>query len=314
MHKPTSEKQVHGTESGFPWSTIGALAKALSLDSLASMAAGDHFYAQGVSKLFVEEIIEAATLVNYGQEVWSIHGVGGSVSLAASGSVGVDGGNYQIFENFVGSCDQLRMRLGVHGDVTGLARFRTAQEALQAGIINGTDMHLQRWGKQESQTEQLSSPNRTTKWWAGTRSGYGDLFDAVFVAAPWHASGITLLNTDKVIPTTPYVRLHVTLVVTSAPQPNPAYFGRGEKDVVPTSILTSHASLRKAEEEERKRRQDRERGKRPLRSADRSYESRAAKGDRFRAFWPWGGGGGDEKRGPRLDVSASAAADAWFVA
>jgi hypothetical protein len=82
------------------------------------------------------------------------------------------------------------------------------------------------------------------KWWVGTRSGAGALYDRVLVATPWHNAGITLMNTHATIPTPPYVHLHVTLLVTNASQPNPRYFGRGDQDVVPTSVLTSHEALR----------------------------------------------------------------------
>ncbi|PWN36762.1 uncharacterized protein FA14DRAFT_140693 [Meira miltonrushii] len=238
MHKSKDEKKAtdtnnssSNTESGYPWRTIEDLAKAMSFDQMVARSAGDYFYLQSVSKLFIEEIIEAATLVNYGQEVYSIHGLGGSVSLAASGATGVVGGNYKIFESMLGHCEALHLRLGIHGEVTGLAKFKTLTEA-----------------------------GSTTKWWLGTKSGYGGLFDAVFIAAPWHSADITLLNTNAVIPTPRYVHLHVTLVITKADQPNPAYFGRGEKDVIPNSILTSHASVRKAEEEEEKKKKRKEDG------------------------------------------------------
>jgi prenylcysteine oxidase/farnesylcysteine lyase len=123
------------TASGFPWSSIESLAKSMSLDDLAAQDAGNYFYSQGVAKLFSEEMIEAATLVNYGQEIYSIHGVGGGVSLAASGAVGVTGGNYRIFEEFLGRCDNLKLRLGIHGEVTGLARFKTFDDLIEKANV-----------------------------------------------------------------------------------------------------------------------------------------------------------------------------------
>lgn len=275
----TQEKGKQETSSGFPWPSIEKLAKAMELDDLAARDAGGYFYEQGVAKLFIEEMIEAATLVNYGQEIYSIHGVGGGVSLAASGAVGVTGGNYRIFEEFLARCENLKLRLGIHGEVTGLARFKTAEEAVQAGKMS----------KREALAAGLAegkSPT-TTKWWLGTKSGYGDLFDAVFVAVPWHSSGITLMNTEAVIPAYDYVRLHVTILVTTAKQPSPAYFGRGDGDSIPTEILTSHVSLRKAEEQRRK---------------DEKKARAGGKQAHSRGWWP--GSGDDEKRGPRLEVGA----------
>lgn len=273
MHKQSN--QSNQTESGFPWDTVKKMARSLSLDSLAGINAGDHFYQSGVSKLFVEEIIEAATLVNYGQEIYSIHGVGGSVSLAASGAAGVDGGNFRIFEKLLSSCRALRLRLGVHGEVTGLARFQTARSAVKAGKLSEQEA-IEQGFLQHDDPSQLTEAGLTTKWWLGTKSGFGSLYDVVFLAAPWHSSGITLLNTEATIPSVSYVRLHVTIVVTTAPQPNPAYFGRGEKDSVPTSILTSHVALRKSDEK-------------PKNSKNSSVWT----------SWPWGN---DTKHGPLLEV------------
>jgi prenylcysteine oxidase/farnesylcysteine lyase len=251
----------------------------MDLDDLAAQTAGDYFYSQGIGKLFVEEIIEGATLVNYGQEIYSIHGVGGGVSLAASGAVGITKGNYHIFEELLAKCDNLKLRLGEHGEVTGLARFKTYEEAIQAGKLSKEDA-TSRGYMQEDQMQRSA-----TKWWLGTKSGYGELYDAVFVAAPWHSSGITLINTQAVIPLYDFVHLHVTILVTSAKQPNPGYFGRGSGDSIPTSILTSHVSLRKAEEQRRKDEKKRQAGKKV-----------ASK----RGWWP--GGNGETARGPHLEV------------
>jgi len=287
LHK-TKEEGSKETSSGFPWSSIQDLAKAMELDDLAAQNAGDYYYSQGVGKLFTEEIIEAATLVNYGQEIYSIHGVGGGVSLAASGAVGITGGNYLIFEEFLGRCDNLKLRLGVHGEVTGLARFKTVEDAIQAGKLSREEAtsrgHLNR-----TITTNEEKSGLTTKWWLGTKSGYGDLFDAVFIAVPWHSSGITLMNTQSVIPIYDYVHLHVTILVTTAKQPDPTYFGRGKGDSIPTSILTSHISIRKAEEQRKKDEKKKEEG---------GGQKKAGK----RGWWP--GKGDGAAKGPLLEFNS----------
>jgi prenylcysteine oxidase/farnesylcysteine lyase len=116
------------------------------------------------------------------------------------------------------------------------------------------------------------------------------LFDAVFIAAPWHSSGITLMNTRSVIPAYDFVHLHVTILVTTAKHPNPIYFGRGKGDSIPTNILTSHASIRKAEE---KRRKAGEKGDEPKEKARTSW-------------WP-GKKRQDANRVPHLEVSRDSA-------
>ncbi|KAF8758479.1 FAD NAD-P-binding protein [Rhizoctonia solani] len=50
----------------------------------------------GVSPLFTHELIEAATRVNYGQNVDDIHALEGMVSMAANGAHSVAGGNWQV--------------------------------------------------------------------------------------------------------------------------------------------------------------------------------------------------------------------------
>lgn len=306
MHRTGHDAQR--TESGYPWSSIEDLARAMKLDDVAAQSAGDYFYGSGVSKLFIEEIIEAATLVNYGQEIYSIHGVGGSVSLAASGATGVVGGNYQIFESMIGHSEALKLRMGSHGEVTGLARFRTVQDAIDAGKVDTRDALAA--GLMDEQTGEMTSSGQTTKWWLGTKSGYGGLFDAVFIAAPWHSAEITLLNTHAVIPAPPYVRLHVTIVITKSDQPDPAYFGRGEKDKIPTEVLTSHISVRKEKEEEEKKKERKDRG--GEKDGGDDGDDDGVRKNRTARWWPWGGD--DKKRGPHLEVSYVAMTlQCWYL-
>lgn len=277
LHQPTENNKTVG---GFPWATIEDLAKSMELNDLAAVNAGDYFYGQGIAKLFAEEMIEAATLVNYGQEIYSIHGVGGGVSLAASGAVGVSGGNYQLFEEFLGKCDNLKLRMGEHGEVTGLARFKTMSEVIESGKMSEDELLARGYFVNSSQSQD-NVDGRLTKWWLGTKSGYGDLFDAVFIAVPWHSSGISLLNTHSVIPTYDYVGLHVTILVTTANQPDPSYFGRGKSDAIPNTILTSHIALRKAAELEKSK------------QGEKLVEQEPE-------MWP--GGGSKEEKGPVLEV------------
>lgn len=49
----SAEASDNKTSSGFPWPSIEEVAKAMELRGLANVDAGDYFYEQGVSKLFV---------------------------------------------------------------------------------------------------------------------------------------------------------------------------------------------------------------------------------------------------------------------
>ena len=60
---------------------------------------------------------------------------------------------------------------------------------------------------------------------------------------------VSLICSLQTIPTPDYVHLHVTLLVTNASHPAPAYFGRGKADDVPTTILTSASAVRRASQD-----------------------------------------------------------------
>ncbi|CDU22220.1 related to Prenylcysteine oxidase precursor [Sporisorium scitamineum] len=219
-----------GTVSGYPWSTVEDLAAAVNATSLVETTGMQFFKDRRVSELFIEEMVEAATRVNYAQDTDKIHGFGALVSLAASGATGVKQGNYRIFEEFARRSGA-RVLTGVEGQVTGIVRFDSVVQKRRSQFALGDEQ-----GEKQKQTQ----------WYIGTKSGEGELYDAVIIATPWHNADITLLNTPQRVKSKPYVNLHVTLLTTSRASPRPEYFGLGEQDVVPTTILTSSESVRRA--------------------------------------------------------------------
>lgn len=68
----------------------------------------------------------------------------------------------------------------------------------------------------------------------------------MILAAPYHLSSL-LLPSDlhSLIPKQPYIHLHVTLLSTTAPSPNPEYFGLSAGAKAPVSILTTKEGARK---------------------------------------------------------------------
>jgi prenylcysteine oxidase / farnesylcysteine lyase len=71
-------------------------------------------------------------------------------------------------------------------------------------------------------------------------------YDAVIIAAPYHTSQISLpADLPSLIPLQPYIRLHVTLLTTTAPTPNPVYFGQKSDSKVPTFLLTTFDGVRR---------------------------------------------------------------------
>lgn len=74
---------------------------ALNWTEMVSQSSSDYFRSRGVSDNLINEVIDAATRVNYGQNVDVIHALEGAFSLAASGASSVQGGNWRIFERFL---------------------------------------------------------------------------------------------------------------------------------------------------------------------------------------------------------------------
>lgn len=69
----------------------------------------------------------------------------------------------------------------------------------------------------------------------------GRPYAGVIIAAPFHSTGITLSppTLASLIPKTSYVHLHVTLLATTAPYPNPTYFHLSPAAKTPKTILTT---------------------------------------------------------------------------
>ncbi|KAK0567786.1 hypothetical protein OC861_002529 [Tilletia horrida] len=237
LHRPKTEtgNNKYKTISGFPWSTIESLAQRMKFNELTSQTAEAWFYAKGVGKLFIEEVIEAATRVNYGQTTNLMHALGGGVSLAASGAVSIVGGNWQIFDKMAQQSGAVVLH-GMEGDVTGLVKFEGGwTEAVKQGYMS------------EKEAKGCSRSNDPGKWYLATRAGKGYTFDAVLMAAPFHTSGVAILNSPAAtsIPPQKYVHLHVTILITSSPRPRSEAFGRGPQDKIPRTILTTGIGARR---------------------------------------------------------------------
>lgn len=100
------------------WDNITYLASNVGWSNFVENSASEYLSAQGVSKAYVDEIIESVTRVNYGQvclftllhspsltrrsqDADAIHALEGLVSMATSGAAAVVGGNFQIFQKFI---------------------------------------------------------------------------------------------------------------------------------------------------------------------------------------------------------------------
>ncbi|EIN13466.1 FAD/NAD(P)-binding domain-containing protein [Punctularia strigosozonata HHB-11173 SS5] len=189
------------------WTTIAELATQLSWTGLAARTTAEYFDVQGISKKFSREIIEAATRVNYGQDVDHIHGLGGTVSLAASGASSVTGGNWQIYERFLSA--------------------------------SGAEVHL-------DTTVQSISKTPSGTWTLTTVRGASRDYAGIILAAPFPQTGIALAPSSLAsqIHPQPYLHLHVTLLTTTARYPNATYFNLPHGHPVPKTILTTAEGAR----------------------------------------------------------------------
>ncbi len=184
-------------------------------------------------------MVEAATRVNYAQDNGSDHGFGALVSLGRFQEQPVLG--REIIKSLKEFCDPERSQGSEGGEwaCDGIVKFKSVARPSRQNEQISFDSTL-------SPTE--GEGKEEVQWYIGTKSGEGEVYDAVIIATPWHNADITLLNTRERVKGKPFVHLHVTLLTTSRPSPNPEYFGLGSQDAIPTTILTSDESIRRASE------------------------------------------------------------------
>lgn len=207
-HRPSrgGDSRLPAPMSGYPWASVANLARAVLPSALLTHPAHQHIEKQGVSALFMNEMGAAAVRANYLQDVAHVNAFAGLYAFEAGESRHVSNGNQLLFENMV-NASGADIHMGVSGTVTGIMR-----------MYDGS-------------------------WWVGTADGRGAAYDSVVVAAPWENSGIALLNTDKIIHLTPYRRVHVTVVATSAARPRASFFGQKRSDEsMPQTVLTTPAA------------------------------------------------------------------------
>ncbi|GJE94006.1 FAD/NAD(P)-binding domain-containing protein [Phanerochaete sordida] len=194
-----------------PFTNLTALATELNWTDAIGQSTMEYFDAQGIYPPWTAEMIEAATRVNYGQNVDAIHALEGMCSLAATGASQVFGGNWQIFEQFV---KRSKAHLFLKTTVKSIAK-------------DGDKYFLRAHTHGAAEMMERS-------------------YRAVIIAAPFHSSSIDLSLTSSApeIPPQPYVHLHVTLLSTPSPRPRTRFFKVKDSDTVPTTVLTTWEAVR----------------------------------------------------------------------
>ncbi|KAG6866235.1 hypothetical protein C0991_006822 [Blastosporella zonata] len=194
------------------WDNIADLSFALGYSDMVKDTAASFFLKSGVSRRFAFDLIEGATRVNYGQNLDNIHGLGGTLSLATDDARGIEGGNFQIFEQF-------------------LKR-------------SGATVHL------NTHVNKIAAASPPSSGWDVQTTLGTKQYQAVILAAPFHSTGISIPSSlADSIPEQPYVHLHVTLLTTTSPTPDPAYFGQSTASALAEMTLTTYESVRNGTKE-----------------------------------------------------------------
>lgn len=89
------------SKDGPRWEKVEDASSALDFQSLTTSTTSEFLLSQGVASSYIYEVVEAATRVNYGQDVDTIHALEGACSMAADHASGVSGGNFLLFEQFL---------------------------------------------------------------------------------------------------------------------------------------------------------------------------------------------------------------------
>lgn len=201
----------------FPFASITEAAAEVGLLGVTGSAGREFLDANGLSGRFVEELIQASTRVNYGQNLGAINGLGTMVCMATEGAMSVDGGNWQIF--------------------SGMANASGAAVRLNSRVSKIMYESSRRIWQVTSMSKEIAPPPDQNS--IATPTTLIEEFDQVVLAAPYHSSNLEISpKLDRPPEQVPYVTLHVTLF-TSRFRLDPAYFGLPPNARVPTNLLTT---------------------------------------------------------------------------
>lgn len=201
-----------------PFERLDRWVNAIGFDDLLAKTGSQYLINdEGINVQAVNELAAIMVRTNYGQDICHIHGLGAVVSLAGSkGSTSVEGGNRLIFEGFA---NRSHAQVHLNHQITAITEL--VQNGPAARPMYQLSFH------------DLRSPTPTIS--------NSQLFDAVILAAPYHQASITILNLDQTVPVPnqPFVRLHVTFIVTNATAPSGELFNRPADQFMARSIYST---------------------------------------------------------------------------
>lgn len=215
LQQNTIGKFLRMYQDYFPFSDLTSAVGELDLIASVSRTGADFLTTNGVGEQFQREIVQAATRVNYAQNLGTIHGLGSVVSMSTDGAMSIEGGNWHMFEAMVRYSGA---HLRLNHTVSQITSIATGEVAV---------------GWQTTHPEESSSNFEN--------------FDAVVLAAPIGLSNITFDPPPTYELSKPdYVDLYVTLLI-SPYRPSAVYFNTQADRSNSTTIHSARSPLTDAE-------------------------------------------------------------------
>ena len=166
----------------FPFRSLSNVASEIGLTPLTAITGEELLRQHSITPPFSTDIVQASTRVNYAQNLVQIHGLETMVCMAIDGAMAIEWGNWRIFDGMITN-----------------ARANLALNTLVHEVVRRKDGLLE---VRSSKEDSLLDPYNT----------FGEIFDAVVIAAPLQFSDIRFVPELEHMPVdTPYVKLHVTL-------------------------------------------------------------------------------------------------------
>ena len=198
--------ELYDTEKGFE--NVQEMIANLKYEPLLNQTAATYLKDLGINERFSNEILQTAARGNYCQNLNALHALAVMVSMEAGhGTWAVEGGNFQIFEEFA-----MRSRASIQ--------------------LGTTVVSIQ------NVTEVDDSNNRVDRYIVHTTEGTDQAFDEVILTTPLKYANIELPYKTKEHARNYHI-VHVTLV---AGHTNPDYFQR-TLDKLPTFIVSTGEPL-----------------------------------------------------------------------
>lgn len=212
MHRTVDTFLKLYEEPYFPFRSLSIRAFELGLAKITGVTGQQFLADNGISPEFANDIVQAATRVNYASNLDAIHGLDTMVSMAPDGATAVVGGNWRIFDHMVAASGA---NLALNTTVTALA-LGTKFGAKHPKYLLTTDSE--------------------------SSAAAGVPFDNIVIATPYQFAGIKapIDVVRSFIDEVPYVKLHVTLFA-SPFAISPEFLGLEPGAQAPTTVLTTYS-------------------------------------------------------------------------